>query len=365
MTRLLLAGGGTGGHLMPALALADAIAALRPDVEPVLVGAARGVEATILPGRAYRYYLLPAEPIYRRTWWRNARWPLLVPRLWGAARRVLRTERPSLAVGTGGYASGPVLLAARLGGIPIALQEQNALPGVTTRWLARWARQIHLGFPEAERRLRVGRHTAVHAFGNPIVPPVAQDRATARRSLGLDPHRPVLLVMGGSQGSRTINRALAEAIDSGALGRSAVLWSTGAGTLDAFRPYHRPPEVQVRPFWDPISEAYAAADLVIARAGAMTLAELSAWGLPSILIPLPTAATDHQTANARALEAAGAALHLPESRLSGPTLARLSGELLADRARLTGMAQAARARGRPDAARAIAAALLGLLDGSR
>ena len=365
MTRLLLAGGGTGGHLMPALALADAIAALRPDVEPVLVGAERGVEATMLPGRAYRFHLLPAEPIYRRTWWRNARWPLLVPRLWGAARRVLRAERPSLVVGTGGYASGPVLLAARLGGIPIALQEQNALPGVTTRWLARWARQIHLGFPEAEGRLRLGRHTAVHAFGNPIIPPVARDRATARRALGLDPDRPVLLVMGGSQGSRTINRALAEAIDRGALGRSAVLWSTGAGTFDAFRPYHRPPGVQVRPFWDPITEAYAAADLVIARAGAMTLAELSAWGLPSILIPLPTAAGDHQTANARALDAAGAALHLPESRLSGAALAQLVGELLADRGRLARMSQAARSRARPDAARAIAGALLTLLDGPR
>jgi UDP-N-acetylglucosamine--N-acetylmuramyl-(pentapeptide) pyrophosphoryl-undecaprenol N-acetylglucosamine transferase len=365
VSRILLAGGGTGGHLMPALALADALRALRPDVEPVLVGAERGVEATILPNRPYRFHLLPAEPLYRRSWWRNARWPLLLPRLWRAARRVLDAERPGLVVGTGGYASAPVLVAARLRGIPLALQEQNALPGVATRWLARWARQVHLGFPEAEGRLRVGRRTAVHALGNPIVPPPARDRAAARRALGLPADGPVVLVTGGSQGSRAINRAVAGALEEGLLGGVALLWSAGAGTFEEFRGFHRPPDVQVRPFWDPIAEAYAAADLVVARAGAMTTAELAAWGLPALLIPLPTAAGDHQSANARALEAAGAAVHLPESRLSAAGLAQTVTALLADPSHLSAMTGAATRRGRPDAARAIAERLLGLLDDPR
>jgi UDP-N-acetylglucosamine--N-acetylmuramyl-(pentapeptide) pyrophosphoryl-undecaprenol N-acetylglucosamine transferase len=350
---------------MPALALAEALRALRPEVEPVLVGAERGVERTILPHRGFRYHLLPAEPIYRRTWWRNARWPLLLPRLWRAAHRVLREESPGLVVGTGGYAAGPILLAAKLSGLPIALQEQNALPGVTTRWLARSARQIHLGFPEAARHLRPGRHTEVHSPGNPIIPPTRGDRAAARRALGLGPDGSVMLVMGGSQGSRAINQAVAQGLDQGLADWTAVLWSTGAATFETFRSHHHPPRVQVRPFWDPIGAAYAAADLVVARAGAMTLAELMAWGLPSVLVPLPTAAGDHQTANARALDAAGAALHLPEARLSGTTLVQTAGDLLAAPARLGDMARAAAQRGRPEAARVIAERLVTLLDGAR
>jgi UDP-N-acetylglucosamine--N-acetylmuramyl-(pentapeptide) pyrophosphoryl-undecaprenol N-acetylglucosamine transferase len=361
MIRVVLAGGGTGGHLMPALALADALRAARSDLEPVLVGAMRGVEATVLPRRPYRYHLLPAEPLYRRAWWRNVRWPLVLPRLWRATRRVLADERPLLVVGTGGYASGPVLLAAHRAGIPVALQEQNAYPGVASRWAARWAAQVHLGFPEAAERLRVGPHTAVYSLGNPIVPPPAQRSDAARLALGLDPGHPVVLVTGGSQGARALNRAVAAILASGGLGGAALLWSTGAATFGDYGSWDRPPQVQVRPFWDPITNAYAAADLVVARAGAMSVAELAAWGLPSILVPLPTAAADHQSANARAMQAAGAAVHLPESELTGPRLLQELRSLIESRERLESMAEAARQRGHPDAARATAERLLDLL----
>lgn len=359
--RVLVAGGGTGGHLMPALALADAIRALRPDVEPVLVGAVRGIEAAILPTRPYRFHLLPVEPIYRRQWWRNLRWPFVAPGLWRACRRVLHAEGPRLVVGTGGYASGPMLMAARVAGLPVALQEQNAQPGLATRWAARWARQVHLGFPEARAKLWLGPGTEVSALGNPIVPPRAVAGAAARAALGLPAARRTVFVMGGSQGARAINRAVADALDAGAFSDTAVLWSTGRHTHDAYAPYHRAPDVQVRAFWDPIADAYAAADLVIARAGAMTLAELAAWGLPSVLIPLPTAAADHQTANARALEAAGAAVHVAETDLTGAGLPNLVRTLLGDPGRLGAMGAAARARGRPEAAKAIAERLLTLV----
>ncbi len=359
--RVVVAGGGTGGHLMPALALADAIRALRPDVEPVLVGAVRGIEAAILPTRPYRFHLLPVEPVYRRQWWRNLRWPVLAPGLWRACRRVLRAESPRLVIGTGGYASGPMLVAARVAGLPVALQEQNAQPGLATRWASRWARQVHLGFPEAKEKLWLSAGTEVTALGNPIAPPRAVAGAAARTALGLPTARRTVFVMGGSQGARAINRAVADALDAGAFPDTAVLWSTGRHTHETYAPFHRPPDVQVRAFWDPIADAYAAADLVIGRAGAMTLAELTAWGLPSVLIPLPTAAADHQTANARALEAAGAAVHVAETDLTGAGLADLVRSLLGDPGRLGAMAAAARARGRPEAARAIAERLLTLV----
>ncbi len=313
--RILIAGGGTGGHLMPALALAEALSRERDDVEPVLVGAARGVEASLLPTRPFRHYLLPAEPIHRRAWWRNFRWPVVLARLLREGARVLDGEQPALAVGTGGYASGPILAQAHRRGIPLALQEQNAYPGIATRWLASRARQIHLGFPEAARHLRPGRETAVHELGNPIEPPPEPrpGREAARAALGVDAEAPAMLVMGGSQGARSINTAVAEALEGGLLEGVTLLWSTGPATFEAFERFHRPPDHMVRPFWDPIAQAYAAVDLVVGRAGAMTTAELCAWGLPSILVPLSSAAAGHQARNAEALAAAGAALHLTVS----------------------------------------------------
>jgi UDP-N-acetylglucosamine--N-acetylmuramyl-(pentapeptide) pyrophosphoryl-undecaprenol N-acetylglucosamine transferase len=176
--KVLIAGGGTGGHLMPALAIADALRTARSDVEVVLVGAERGIEAELLPGQDVPYHLLPFEPVHRRAWWRNARWPLLVPRLPLLVPRLLRAgagvldaEQPDIAVGTGGYASGPILYQAARRGIPVVLQEQNAYPGMATRRLSRRAREIYLGFPEAEAYLKLGATTRVHVCGNPIRPP--------------------------------------------------------------------------------------------------------------------------------------------------------------------------------------------------
>src|SRR2546429_1024599 len=207
--RILLAGGGTGGHLMPARALAQALAAARADVEPVLVGAERGIEAQLLPRYPFRYALLPIEPIYRSRWWKNLRWPLIAGQVWRSVGRVLDAERPVLVIGTGGYAAGPVVWRAARRGIPTVLQEQNAFPGLTTRWLARRARPVHLGLPEAPQPVPPGRGTEVFALGNPIRPPAPGDRAAAARQLGLVAERPTLLVFGGSQGARAINYAMA------------------------------------------------------------------------------------------------------------------------------------------------------------
>lgn len=361
--KVLIAGGGTGGHLMPALAIAHALRRSRHDVEVVLVGSERGVEADLLPTRDFRYHLLPFEPIYRRAWWRNYRWPMLVPRLLRAGARVLDEERPDVAVGTGGYASGPILLQAARRGVPLVLQEQNALPGLATRWLARRAGEIYLGFPEAERRLRVSARTTVHFFGNPIAPPPdpRPDPAEARARYGLDATRPVVLVYGGSQGARSINRAVAACVERGLLDKVALLWSVGPKQFEEFGSLHDPPARVVRPFLDPIADAYAAADLAVARAGAMSTAELMAWGLPAILVPLPTSAGGHQTRNAEALEAAGAAIHLPDAELGPDTLAARIEAVLGDPERGGRLAEAARRRGHPKAAQNIAERILGLV----
>ena len=362
MTRpvVLIAGGGTGGHLMPALAIATQLRLQAPDLDPVLVGAERGVEADLLPKRDFRYRLLPVEPIYRRQWWKNLRWPMVALRLRSRVGDLLRQERPVAVLGTGGYASAPVVWAAARRGIPTAIQEQNAFPGLATRLLSRRVRHIYLGMPEARSRLRIGARTEVFDTGNPIPPPDRGRRERARARFGLTGDRPVLLVTGGSQGALAINRAVASWLDQGGAAESIVLWTTGRGSHEQFARYHRPPGVQVFDFLDPIADAYAVADLVVARAGMMTGAELCAWGLPSVLIPLPTAAADHQTYNARALVAAGAARLLPQAELTAVRLGQAVQDLLADRQGREAMAAAARGRGRPAAATEIVSRLLTL-----
>ncbi|HTI06375.1 MAG TPA: undecaprenyldiphospho-muramoylpentapeptide beta-N-acetylglucosaminyltransferase [Gemmatimonadales bacterium] len=360
--KLLIAGGGTGGHLMPALALARVAADQGHDV--VLVGATRGIEAQILPRHPFRFHLLPLEPIYRRSWWRNLRWPAIAVRAWRTAGEVLRDERPAIVIGTGGYAAGPIVWRAQRAKIPTALQEQNAFPGVTQRLLARGARQVHLGFPEARLRLSPGPKTQVFVFGNPITPPPPPtdrvDAGAARTALGLAAERRTVLVFGGSQGARALNDALARALGLGLLTDVNVIWGTGTAHEAKYRMHAVPGRVVVRGFFDPIADAYAAADLVVARAGAMTVSELCAWGKPSILVPLPTAAADHQTFNARALANAGASVLLLESELPREALPTTIGNLLRDPRRLDALAKSARVRGHPNAARSIVAKVLEL-----
>lgn len=356
---IFIAGGGTGGHLMPALAIADALVEHAPLFEPVLVGAVRGVEARILPSREYRFHLLPSEPIYRRTWWKNAKWPFVAGRLLREISRLFETERPVAVLGTGGYASGPVVWWAARHGIPTAIQEQNAFPGLASRWLSRRVRHVYLGLPEAGRLLQFGRNTEVFDTGNPIVPPSSGRKEAAQARFGLNGSRPVVLVTGGSQGALALNQTVAAWLDDGGPGDANLIWVTGRGTYSQFQKYHSH-QVRVLDFLDPMADAYSVADLVVSRAGMITVAELCAWGLPNVLIPLPTAAADHQTHNARVLAEAGASLMLPQSELSPQRLRDLVTSLLNDPAGRQQMAQRARARGRPDSAREIVSKLLTL-----
>lgn len=352
MTTILLAGGGTGGHLMPAIAVARAIEALHPGWRCAFVGALRGVEAQLLPARGLPHHLLPLEPIYRREWWRNFRWPFLWRDLMRRVDRVFEAERPVAVVGTGGYVSGPVLWRAAKRGIPTGILELDVRPGIATQLLASRVNEVWVGAPEALPALPSRARATV--TGAPIAPPDRALREEAARKYEIDGSRPVLVVTGGSQGSLAINRLVASWLRRGAGQDAQVIWATGRLTHAEFESFHAPPSVHVIPFIDPMAEAWAVADLVVARAGMMTLSELCAWGLPSVLIPLPSAAADHQTLNARAMERAGAARLLPQEGLDGATFARTLTELLHEPARREAMATAARARGRPGAAAAIA-----------
>lgn len=359
--RVLIAGGGTGGHLIPALAIAAELRRSAPGVEPVLIGAERGIEAQLLPKRDFRYQLLPSEPIYRNQWWKNVRWPFLVVRLLRQVGALLDNEKPLAVVGTGGYASAPVVWLAARRGIPTAVQEQNAFPGLATRRLARVVRHVYLGLPEARERLTPGTMTELFDTGNPISPPDPARRAAARVRFGLMDDRPVVLITGGSQGAVAINELVAAWLRGGGGKGMIVLWATGRGSYARYAELARGPEVQLFDFLDPMADGYAVANLVVARAGMMTGAELCAWALPSILIPLPSAAADHQTWNARAMEEAGAARMLPQIGLSSDMLGRTIESMLADRPGLAEMARRAQSRGYPTAVREIVERILGLI----
>ncbi len=367
----VFSGGGTGGHLYPALALAAALAERRPDVRSFFVGAERGLEARILPERGLDHLLVPIEGVRRDSLLINIR---VVGLLVGAIRKVtdvFQRLRPQLVVVTGGYAGGPAGLAAVLTGTRLVLQEQNSLPGLTTRFLSLFAREVHLAFPEAVDALPRRTRYKAKVSGNPVRLSVRQDRSIAAEVFGLDPHGTTLLVVGGSQGSRAVNEVALEAIrkvTKGGFERPSglqILWATGPAHLEGIERKLEaagwPDWVRVVGYIHDMPLALSVAELAVSRAGAMATSEFLAWGLPAILIPLPTAAEDHQARNARALSDAGAALHFPQETVSGEVLWQAIDRLIGDSEARAGMSKAARKRGRPLAASEIAASLDRLL----
>jgi UDP-N-acetylglucosamine--N-acetylmuramyl-(pentapeptide) pyrophosphoryl-undecaprenol N-acetylglucosamine transferase len=367
---VVVAGGGTGGHLYPALAIADALRVERPDVRILFIGAARGLEARVLPARGERHVLLPVRGADRGS--RLA--PLRAAP--GAAISLVRVaklfarERPEVVVVTGGYAAAPAGIVAGLGGIPLVLQEQNSVPGVVTLALSRWASRAYVAFPEVLDQLPAIAARA-RVTGNPVRAGVSRPRAEARAAFGIPLDARLLLVAGGSQGSLAINTVLGDAlagVSRGDLSRPEnlhVLWVTGpahVGTVTGALAAHGSPSwVHVTPYVDDFPSALAAADVAVSRAGAMSTAELLLHGLPAVLVPLPTAAGDHQTHNARSLERAGAAMVVPQAGLTGEMLWDSVAGLLSSPQRLDTMRRAALALARPSAAADIAADVATLL----
>lgn len=360
---ILFAGGGTGGHLYPGLAIARTVVRLAPDVQPIFVGAQRGIEKTVLPASEFPHLLLDLHPLYRSRPWENWRTLRGAFGAWRQLGALVRREQPGLVVGTGGYAAGVALAYAVRHRIPIVQQAGDSHPGLTARAFKRWTREFYLNFPEAGTVIG-GDPSKFIDTGAPIEPPPEPrpDRAAARRAWGFpEQGGHVLLIYGGSQGSRAINLVVAEWVKRGLPDDLFVIWMTGRASHAEFASLDGG-RVRVREYLSPIADAYAATDLALARAGAMTTSELFAWRIPGVLVPLPTAAADHQTANARALEAAGAAINLPQAELTTDRLDRTIRSLLADPAAMRRLSEGAAVRARPHAAETIARRILALLD---
>ncbi|HET8536861.1 MAG TPA: undecaprenyldiphospho-muramoylpentapeptide beta-N-acetylglucosaminyltransferase [Solirubrobacteraceae bacterium] len=343
--KAVIAAGGTAGHVVPALAVADA---LRAEGHEVVFAGGQRAEAELVPAAGYELRPLNVEGISRSNPLKAARAVAKAAAALVAARRMLRAEHPDVVMGGGGYVAGPVGAAAVLARIPLVLTEADSHLGLTNRALARFARRVCLAFPIEGRG---GRRYLV--TGRPVPPPVT-DRAAARARFGLADDDECVLVFGGSLGARSINEAAIEAFDGA---RFHVLHACGERDYPSLR--DRVPEggrYDLRPYITPFGDALAACDLCVARAGG-SIFEVAAHGRPAILVPYPYAAADHQTANAEWMRRAGAAVVVPDAQLSAERLAREVGELLGDPGRLRAMGRASAALARPDAAQAIAAEL--------
>ena len=363
--RIMVAGGGTGGHLFPGLAVVEELRRRVPGLEVKFVGTARGIEARILPGRGEALELLNVTPLKGQGVGARFKSFARIPTAMKEAASLMRGFEPDLVLGVGGYASGPVLLAASLSGRPTALLEQNAYVGMTNRILARFVDRAYVAFEQTERVFGASKSRLT---GNPVRQEfVEHARLALADPEGFESRARTVLVLGGSQGARKLNEDLPRALaQAGVADRNLeVVHQTGEAMREEVEAIYRELGIRARvvTFIEEIARAYANASLVVARAGATTLAELCAIGRPSILIPFPFAADDHQTKNADALEAQGASICIQESDLEVDRLAALIAGLLDDPAKRQAMAHAAREHGRPDAAAAIVDDMMGWIGG--
>lgn len=346
--RLLLAGGGTGGHLFPAVALAQLLLRKDHDAKVLFVGTERGLERRMLPKLGLPLETIDMVGVVGRGW--RGRFQL-VPKLMKSlsqARRILKDFAPELVVGVGGYASVPVLLSAKWLGIPYVIHEQNAIPGLSNRLLGRWAQLVCLSFPQSAKGFSAGKTIVT---GNPL-------RTGFEDIAETIPQRKTLLIFGGSRGAHAINQAVVKMLPilKSWEQEPFILHQTGDEDIHEVQQAYRDADYEharVVPFIEDMAQAYRQACLVICRAGATTLAELTVCGRPAILVPFPFAAADHQSANAKMLKDAGAARMIPQKELTAAVLAEEVKVLLSDFSRLQEMGRKGRRLGMPHAAERI------------
>jgi UDP-N-acetylglucosamine--N-acetylmuramyl-(pentapeptide) pyrophosphoryl-undecaprenol N-acetylglucosamine transferase len=349
--RVVLTGGGTGGHIYPALSVAQCLT----EDEVLYVGAADGPEATLVPRAGVEFRSIPSRKVTRRL--SLAGLGALGLNAAGVLRgaALLRSWKPQVVLGTGGYASTGVMFAAAMLRIPTVVHESNAVPGRVNRLLGRLCTRVALVYEAAARYFPAGK---VVMTGQPVrLDLLAGNPEAARAHFGLDAVRPVLVVTGGSGGARTLNAAVPPALPELRELGIQVVHATGKAQWDAFAaelPDPLPEGYHPAPYVDDMPSLLAAAALIVCRGGSSTLAEVNALGLPAIVTPFPYAVGDHQTHNARALAAAGAAVLLPDAELTGARLAAEVRAILGDPARLAAMREASLRQGKPDAARRVA-----------
>ncbi|NNB85459.1 undecaprenyldiphospho-muramoylpentapeptide beta-N-acetylglucosaminyltransferase [Corallococcus exiguus] len=351
--KVLIAGGGTGGHLFPGIALAEEVVTRHPANEVVFVGTEKGLEARVVPKEGYPLELVKVQGLKGKGLIGLLKGLIALPMAFLASFRILSRHKPDVVVGVGGYASGPVVLAAWMMGIPTAIQEQNALPGFTNKVLGRIVKVVFTSFEEARNHFPEAK---VQMIGNPIRKKLMDNylrSSSAHEKFSV-------LIFGGSLGARGLNNRVLEALDSlgDVKGQLDIVHQTGKLDLEnvtkGYADKGFADVAQVVEFIDDMSSAYAKADLVICRAGATSLAELTVCKKPSILVPFPHATDNHQEVNARALVDAGAAIMFRESELTGQKLAETLRGLMTDPAKLKQMAKKAGIFGRPAAAKELA-----------
>jgi UDP-N-acetylglucosamine--N-acetylmuramyl-(pentapeptide) pyrophosphoryl-undecaprenol N-acetylglucosamine transferase len=354
--RAVIAGGGTGGHLYPGIAIARELAARRPGSTITFAGTARGIETKVVPREGFALDLLRIAGLKGRSPIAAVKGIALLPVSFADAWRIISRRRPDVVVGVGGYSSGPVVMLAALRGVPTLLTEQNAVPGLTNRILARVVGAAAVTFDSTVSFF--GRRGFV--AGNPVRPEFFSDVDDAGGSRS---ERAKVLIVGGSQGAHAINLAMVEAAPRlAAAGGMDITHQTGERDVELVRGGYRDAGLtaRVEPFLYAMAREMKEADVVVSRAGATTIAELAAAGRPAILVPLPTAADDHQTKNAEVFLRAGAAELIEQKDLTGALLADRLLALARDAARRQSMTRAARGLARPDAAKAIVDRILEL-----
>lgn len=334
--RVVISGGGTGGHIFPALSIADALKS-RLDAEILFVGADNRMEMTRVPDAGYRIIGLPVAGFDRKRLWRNFKvlWKLF--KSMRLSRKIIKDFAPDIAIGVGGYASGPTLKAAQRAGIPTLIQEQNSYAGVTNKLLGEKARKICVAYDGMDRFFPASN---IVKTGNPIRKALLNSTKSvkeARESFGIDPDKPTVLVVGGSLGALTLNESLEKGIQRLAGKGIQVIWQTGKNFGDRGQVASKGLKgVVVTPFISDMAAAYKAADLVVARAGAGSISELQVLGKPVILVPSPNVAEDHQTHNARALSDRGAAVLIKDAEAREKLIDGIL-ELMADKTGLAAM----------------------------
>ena len=378
--RVVLAGGGTGGHIYPAIGIAQALQRLNPEINLVFIGGSKRLEATLIPQHDYEFLPITVEGFPRSLTWK---WiPVIIKVCIGLMQsmKYLKQIKPDVVIGTGGYVSGPVLFAAWLLDIPIAIQEQNVSPGLTNSILARWAKAAYLALPQETPRFP---EHIVKVTGNPIRPGITEferDENTYRK-YKLCPNGKTVFIMGGSQGSQTVNEVLIKAaplIAEYSCTRDAETDTDRIGSKNSFRSIpiqiiHQTGKINgdavhaayvehgiphhVQSFFDKVEEIYSIADLMICRAGGMTVSEVTACGIPAIFIPLPAAVGNNQVDNAESVAKAGAAVVLQQEMLTPEILTDALYRILTDQNTYLEMKSASKKLGHPKASQVIAEAL--------
>lgn len=352
MTRILIAGGGTGGHLFPGVAIAEELRAREPGAEITFVGTKRGIEARVLPELGWPLELIEVSGLKTVGALGALRGLFRLPRAMWQARRLIKRLAPDAVIGVGGYASGPVVLAAKLRGIPTAICEQNSIPGLTNKLLGRVVRRVFVAF-DGSRRFFAAKK--VELVGNPVRRELAA-RLLNERSFKKSDEPVHVLVSGGSLGAVAVNALAADALCALAKDRPlAIVHQTGEKDLEATRKRYADAGVAAdcRAFIKDMAAAYGTAELVIGRAGATTVAELAIAGKPAVFIPYPFAADNHQELNAREMAEQGAALMFKQSELTAEKLADALRPLLADPAKRAAMGEVMKRLAKPGAAAAV------------